>query len=103
MLTSRNSQMKVLDPVIACHWPRSLPLHSFREIICQECPHPAMRICGCLSIVLRPMAEHHSPGLQYLNIEGMVSSRIGDKLNGCSRTSPTRHCLHAVFGGCPVI
>jgi hypothetical protein len=49
------------------------------------------------------MAEHHSPGLKEFNIEGMVSARIGDELNGYPRIAPVRHRPRAVLGGCPVI
>ncbi len=78
-------------------------LPSLPEMICQERPNPAVRIFSGLSIVLRPMAKHHSPGVEDLNIEGMVSARISDELDRRSRASPVRHCARAIIGGCPVV
>src|SRR5262249_16778211 len=60
-------------------------------------------IFGRLSVVLHPMPEHHSPGLEDFHIEGMVSARIDDKLDGGTRISPARQRLCAVVGGCPVV
>src|SRR5262245_41003078 len=79
------------------------PLHSLLEMICQELVSPAARIVSCLGIVLRPMPEHHSAGLEDFDIEGMVSAGIGDKLDGRVRASPVRHCPLAIAGGRPII
>src|SRR5262245_1815293 len=73
---------------------------SLLEMICQEREDPATCIFGSLSIVLRPMPEHHSPGLEDFHIEGMVSARIGDELDGRSRISPVRQRPRAVVRGC---
>src|SRR5262245_9821428 len=54
-------------------------------------------------ILHRPMPEHHSPGLEDFHIEGVVSARISDELNGRSRISPVRQRPCAVVGGCPVV
>jgi hypothetical protein len=76
---------------------------SLLEIFCQERVYPAARIFSRLSIVLRPMPEHHSPGLEDFNVEGMVSATIGDELDGHSRNSPVRQRPLAIAGGCPVV
>src|SRR5215469_2282794 len=78
-------------------------LPSFPEIVCEECSNPPACIFGCLSIVLRPMAEHHSPSLEDFNVKGVVSASIGDELNGCSRIPPVRDRPRAVLGRRPVV
>src|SRR5262249_54589733 len=73
------------------------------KIICQEREYPAARIFRRPSVVLQPMPEHRSPGLEDFHIEGMVSARIGDEADGRSRISPVRQRPCAVVGGCPVV
>ena len=76
---------------------------SLLEIISQECVYPAARIFSCFTIILRPMPEHHRPGLKHFDIEGMVSAMIRDELDGRSGVSPVGHRSLAIAGGCPVI
>src|SRR5215813_2323435 len=73
------------------------------QILRQKYSHLSPRIFGCLCMVLDQMAEHHSAGLENLDVKGMVGARIGDEFNWRSRCSPVSHSPHAVVDGCPVV